>query len=380
MHFKPLRVILLLHICNKLRCVMGFYENYSCKIRINLSSLSKSVMDHDMAAFNVTKPANFINTVFSNYRDSALSSIELTTSNRRNELDRILPDSGDDNGYRTSAIDKLIEYERCTIIDKINSFKQLEPGSSVNNSKVYHINNVNMTFLTDDNSCSEDIFYGKDKASVYIKCVIEEYCRLPFIKREHIFKKDVYKAVNDCINENKMFTISQTIDGKTEKLYVYPYKILTDTLSTLSYLACYTKKENESDSKKVAASFNMARIGTPKILVKSSFEFTSKEIEFLENKISLVGVEYLLNKAPKENTFIRVKLTNNGIRKFHDSIDSRPHKIETESSDNIYAFRCSYDQIINYFFPFGRDAIILEPEDLKERFKRKYSNALKNYQ
>ena len=53
---------------------------------------------------------------------------------------------------------------------------------------------------------------------------------------------------------------------------------------------------------------------------------------------------------------------------------------EPESSGDIYVFRCSLLQAYNYFFPFGKEAEILEPQRLRDRFIKGYNNGATKYQ
>ena len=56
---------------------------------------------------------------------------------------------------------------------------------------------------------------------------------------------------------------------------------------------------------------------------------------------------------------------------------NRPKLIQ-ESGD-IFDFEASEEQIKRYFSYFLDDAEIIEPKSLREWFKKKFKNALKNY-
>lgn len=55
-------------------------------------------------------------------------------------------------------------------------------------SKLYHINKNNIKYL--EEYCEEGQFY--DSPGLYIRFIIEEYCALPFIERERIYRKSIY--------------------------------------------------------------------------------------------------------------------------------------------------------------------------------------------
>ena len=68
---------------------MGFVDkngypliNEEQKVRIALSDKAQITMLEDMDVFGITKTATFINTVFTNYREEAASSISLYLQQR----------------------------------------------------------------------------------------------------------------------------------------------------------------------------------------------------------------------------------------------------------------------------------------------------------
>ena len=71
------------------------------------------------------------------------------------------------------------------------------------------------------------------------------------------------------------------------------------------------------------------------------------------------------------NERVVVKLTERGQKSYKTKLYSRPAK-EPESSGDTYVFYCSPLQAYNYFFPFGKEAKIIEPTSLREKFKNSY--------
>ena len=63
--------------------------NEEQKVRITLSSKAQIIMNEDMDVFGISKAAAFINTVFSNFKTEARSSISLYLQQREIELDRL---------------------------------------------------------------------------------------------------------------------------------------------------------------------------------------------------------------------------------------------------------------------------------------------------
>ena len=102
------------------------------------------------------------------------------------------------------------------------------------------------------------------------------------------------------------------------------------------------------------------------------YEALEKERE-IRNAIREVGIQYLADTYNK----IVVEFTPHGENMYRSMLHLRPQY--TKKSGNIYEFCCSERQADNYFFKFGHNARILEPERLADAFRRKYENAAKKY-
>ena len=353
---------------------MGFvYEggvsaiNEEQKVRITLSPRAVITMHDDMSVFGITKAASFINTVFTNYRSDAESSICLRLEQRRMELEQLFRNTKMRSADVNTSIQLLLASEEKELIRKKNDRIAIK-GSGM----LYHINKENVEYLCEDSN--EEGFYDL-RPGLYLRAVLEEYCALPFIDRVRIFRKEVYDIVNQAIAQKKLLKIRAEINRVEHIFHVYPYKIVSDPLHSQSYLVCYTKKPEESDSQKIVASFSMTKMKTPAILFSKSFYLNKSEISYLEKQLTENSAAYLLGKPQK----IKVKLTPNGKRLYQFRLHSRPEKDEAASTDKVYVFDCSQYQAFNYFFGFGPDAEIISPKELRERFRSTYENALKNY-
>ena len=352
---------------------MGFIDengfpliNEEQKIRIALSDRAKLTMAEDMDVFGTPKAATFINLVFDNYKTEAKSSISLYLQQRELELDRLFTGTKLDAICQKIAIDQILTIEKQEIRSKIKDY-----NNSKGESKLYHINDNNITYLLED--CDEDQYYSRP--GLYLRSVIEEYCSLPFIKRERIYRKDIYETIERACQERKILKIKANYYGKDQLFYVYPYKIVPDAFHTQSYLVCYSRKPEEEDKSKIVASFSMARINTPTMLAKT-FHLNKQEIVNIDTQLSKYSPSYLIGKPEQ----IRVKLTKKGKQSYQSRLYSRPEKIESLSTDDIYVFDCTQQQIFNYFFSFGADAEIISPDCLRNRFKNSLTKALVQYQ
>ncbi len=335
------------------------------KLRLTLSLNARLKMAEDMDIFKVPKAATFINTVFDNFKFEAKSSISLYLQQREIELDRLFEGSDLDENSKSIAINRILDTEKEQLLARTKEYRSVK-----GDYKLYHINNKNYEYLTYDSD--EDRYYNRP--SLYVRAVIEEYCSLPFIERERIYKKDIYERVGKACAERKMLKIKVSYTGKDQLFYVYPYKIVSDPSHTQSYLACYSRRDGDSEKSTRIASFSMARLNTMNDLSKT-FHLSLAEKEKIEDQIARYSPAYLVG----EPEIVKIRLTKKGKQIYHSRIYARPERIEALSTEDVYAFDCTHQQIFNFFFSFGPEAEILSPENLRERFRSTLDEALRRY-
>ena len=156
-------------------------------------------MNEDMEVFGTSKAAAFINTVFNNYKSEAKSSISLYLQQREIELNRLFTGANLDSTNKQIAIKQLLTEEERDILAITEKYK-----TSKGESKLYHINDHNVEYLLND--CNEEQHY-KNRPGLYMRSVIEEYCSLPFIKRERIYRKDVYETIERACQEKRILKV-----------------------------------------------------------------------------------------------------------------------------------------------------------------------------
>lgn len=345
---------------------MGFDINEEHKIRITLSERAHAILLEDMDIFGINKLSTMINTIFFNYKYDAKASINLYREQRMLELNQLLSSTSISAANRDTVISVMYEKEYKNIKNQIKHYDSLK-----GDNKLYHINMENIDYLT--NECTEEEEYGY-RPGKYLRAVIEEYCELPFIKRERIIKKDIYDKIENACKNHNILKINIQHQDKSQLFYVYPYKIVSDPLSTRSYLVCYSKKAEDEDQSKVIASFSIARLTMPTVL-KGTFSLTKNQIATIEQALINNSAAYLIGKAEQ----IKVRLTSKGKKTYRAKLTSRPQKIDSLSNDDIYVFNCSHQQIYNYFFSFGSDAEIITPPELRQKFINAHTSALNQY-
>ena len=118
-------------------------------------------------------------------------------------------------------------------------------------------------------------------------------------------------------------------------------------------------------------------------LQRQSGNLTLEEKETLREKIALRGVQFLIG----EEKDIIVKMNDSGKEKYNRLRHLRPKYIEIKENDedndeyrHEYKFNCTEAQAEFYFLKFGKDAKIISPESLRDKFKKSYKEAFELYE
>ncbi len=347
---------------------MGFdFINDEHKVRIALSERALITLHNDMNQFDIAKPSTIINIIITNYCDSSKASVNNYLDNEKAAYEQKFCNINIDNKTRQLMIKQLLDIEKENLMNYIAEL-QKDKSSSI----LYSINSANCSYLL--NECNEQDIYN-NKPGQYLKCIIEEYASLPFIQRERIIKKDIYEIVKKAINENKLMLVKLAqSEDKYISLYVCPYKILPDTFHSQDYFACFTYGLDESPKQKKPSSFSMAKLKNIKLRNVNSF-ISDKDKKRIESAIEIRSVQFLLT----EPTTVRVRLTEEGKKMFKTRLYSRPIKDNMESTETDYVFKCNEYHAFWYFYPFGKEARILEPSSLIQKMKKSYEDAFKSY-
>ena len=335
---------------------MAFHSNTGeQKIRINLSKMAIETINYDMFVLKEERIGTFINYIFSTYYEFADASIGRALHEKKEEYLKILKLENDENN---DYLTLLLENYKENLIQKKEAY---EKGESI----TFRLNNKNFNYLTEGALCNEHLYYSS--ISEYVKSVIEEYTRLPYIKRELILFKDRFDTITEAIQKNHQLHI--TTQGQNCYL-VYPYSIQSDPFKVSHYLVCYYIKS----SQKFPCSFRIANIEQI-ASTRFSAKLTKDDKKELENLITTRGVQFIVSS---EDMPIKVRLTKRGEQLYHSNLYLRP-KYATKSSNGIYIFHCTQAQARYYFFKFGKEAEIIEPIELRQKFATNYAKAYKVY-
>lgn len=332
------------------------------KQHLNLSELAYEVILSDMFTFGEKKLSGFINTVFEHYCPMAEASIARTLNYLNGELSKLLSDVSVDERTKKRLINKLISQKKDVLIEKVESY-----GSG--KAFKFWLNKSNLEFLTEPKSeCDEDQFYSR--RGKYLKSVIEEYARLPYIERERVYFSPFVKEIQNAIRDEKQLRVVTDADT----IYsVYPYKILSDPLYITNYLVGYCTRYNYPDDEKRPCSFKISALKSVR-MEKSKSAFLKDSVwKQLTKTIASRGVQFMVGSEAE----IHVKLTKVGVYKYRRHTHLRPPLVRTEN--DVYVFQCTTAQAEYYFFKFGKDAKIILPIELRNKFMKMYEDAASEY-
>lgn len=352
------------------------------KQHLNLSTYAHEILEYDIFNFKLDNKSltksGFLNRIFKNFHNLAQATISKRLNNKEDEL-RSLFSSSEFKKFEESTTNKYIvkikELYAAELIEKSSSYENGVPFK-------FRINNENLETLR----ISNDSEYYDNRIGLYFKAVIEEYTRLPNYKREHYFYLDFVNTIFLAINNKKKLKITTVsrLKNKTNKevnrtLYLSPYKLIQDKTNSFNYLVGISQS---TDDKGVIINSSISSMRLSRI--KKINEMTSMSSVISKNDIDKINNDLIMKEAPYmlgELVDVNLKLTNKGVEFLNRQIYMRPSNFNIINKDeNLYLFKCTELQAINYFFKFGNNVEIIEPLYLREKFVNRYSSALKVYE
>ncbi len=258
---------------------------------------------------------------------------------------------------------------------------------SVKSDNEYYISDFRITFTKDLVSKIKEFDFalkGSLKKRRIINFILEQFTSLSFSEREMIYFYSHYENINKALETSTMLLITHS-DG--QEFEVKPYCLKIDDNSYSYYLVGYSRKRGSDDEFEIHP-IKLNRIRKCKLNYKE-FVLTSKNKSTAQKMLEKFGSAYIVSDLDEKNIKpIVVRLTEYGYKQlFLKFIThqrpipiSQPEQIVID--DNRYydlRFDCSEGQIHNYFFSFGEDAEIIEPEFLRNKFFEKFQAAVEHY-
>ena len=359
-----------------------FLEEKDKKQHLNLSEPAWLIVDQDIKNFYLNEKeetkSGFFNRILKNFYETSKASINIRCENKREELKKVFNAktfASFDGEMKETFIEKYLEVYKKELKDKALSYPK-------GHGEKFRINVENVQLLKDE--INEEEYYD-DTIGLYLKALYEEYCEKQNFEREQIFFKDIMDEISMAINESKKLklAIKEKYNPKTKSFYtrrylVSPYKIVQDDTKSYNYLIGLAEeiKEDGTTKEKKVSSLRISRIDKIKKM-SSMGGFISKENkDKIEDELIHKKAQFMVGDIID----VKVRFTRKGIESFKRQLYLRPQFYEkSKTEDCVYTFKCTEVQAINYFFKFARDVEVLEPQVLREKFIKRYSEALDNY-
>lgn len=351
---------------------MGFDEflkNETHRQHLNLSESAWDIIDSDMRMFQNTLRevtlSGFLNLIFLNYYEKSPANLSNAIHAYREDCRQAMTSSKAlhqiSNSDMNAILDALTENRICRLKDQLLRFPK-------GTGRKFRLNNEAFQLIRSIPDNSYDcLIYGRP--GKLLKALFETYCRLPFVEREKlVFSKRIDTI--EMATHMKALLKLETLDGQA--YHLIPYKILTDLSSNFNYVAGYSAAAGSHCY--VASSFRLSRMSNLRCVPGQKAELTPAQKKELETSISSKGVQFLL----RDFITAYVKLSNDGVRKYQTQLHLRPPYSQVHP-DQVYEFQATKEQLLYYFFKFGKDAFVVSPQSLQKELRQMYQDALDCY-
>lgn len=259
---------------------MAFYLSGQ-QVRLRLSRYAEEVIQNDMSSFQSFRINSFINAILENYHREAQASISLRLEEYEAYLESIIKNS-EHSKINKENMTLLLNAEQSRLETLANSYDR--PGKGCRNNPI-RLRNDFYGYLTDEYTGSRENEYNNYTLPKYLRTILEEYTRLPYIKREQIYYKDKINVIQDAINLQCQVHISISSGKEIKDYHVLPYKkIMEDPLSTASYLVGYAYPHIKDKASMKACSFRIATIKDARIEKSRSGYIHPNKVYLLEKK------------------------------------------------------------------------------------------------
>ena len=337
------------------------YINEDQKQHLNLSEEAWLILEQDRAAFGGETLAGFLNHILLNYCETAEASLFLTRKERIEEYCKKLSSLPEDT--RKQAAELLAEQDIAVIQTRVQAYKKGHGMKIRLNNELFSYLMGEISLNESGDKCQENRYYN-DHIGRYLKALLEEYARLPYLKREEVCFAPYFRTIKNCIKSGNKIKV-QVSSGN--EYVMRPYEVMTDAQSTYHYLVAWSDEKDHPFSYRVSL---LRRVRQTSQCGKLTAEKKKRIQQALQEK----DVPYISADIQE----IKVRLTPGGVNKYQSILHLRPqcHAIEDE---NIYVFHCPPHQAQNYFSRFGPDATVLVPQYLADWLRQFYLRALQNY-
>ena len=199
--------------------------------------------------------------------------------------------------------------------------------------------------------------------SQYLNDFFSSYLSISRKDREKILFQDTFLELNAAIQKNSIISFSST-SAPDLHFTVCPYFIAASKEEQCNYLLCTDHTSG------IPRSFRISRIHAL---------FTSSD-KFLPDESRKAELQEIAGRSPQsasKSVEAKVLFTDKGMQKFHLVTKNRPDVLRKDG--NTLYFHWPRLQLEAYFRRFGKEAVILEPDECRESMRFFYKKAWEAY-
>ena len=199
--------------------------------------------------------------------------------------------------------------------------------------------------------------------SQYLNDFFSSYLSISRKDREKILFQDTFLELNAAMQKNSIISFSSTSAPELH-FTVCPYFIAASKEEQCNYLLCTDYASG------IPRSFRISRIHAL---------FTSSD-KFLPDESRKAELQEIAGRSPQsasKSVEAKVLFTDKGMQKFHLVTKNRPDVLRKEG--NTLYFHWPKLQLESYFRRFGKEAVILSPEECRESMRLFYKKAWEAY-
>lgn len=330
---------------------MSWTINGEQRMRLQLSPLAMAVIEEDKLAFGVKSHSELLCRIFENHYVVSPASIGRTLTLREQELTALL--------QNPAAVRRMLDHEKQQLLCR-------RKYETVGGKQMIRLQNRTVATLL---ACEviEEAYYRHPVD--YLRAVVEDYCRLTAVERQRVYFAALFETMEAALHQNRLL---QVVTQREDAYLVEPCVLQTDKLSSNYYLAGYSRPEGADAQERKAASFRVTALKSVTLL-KAKMEDPHGLQRDMQERIVRQGIQFLLDDSCR----IRVRLTENGVKKYHRLTSLRP--VGKPIGDGVWEFDCTELQAQRYFLRMGADCEVLEPASLRERLAAELKAAAEKY-
>lgn len=326
------------------------------KIKIYLSYYVYFTLIHDMYSFEIFKPNGEINK--NDFLNVLIYNFYQNKSEKKERIKKALLNNAIPVNINKETKEKILK----GCIDVLDEIYNEDPYRYHECYFMFYPTKKTLDFF---NKLDEDEMRNKKDRSIYLRSILNEYASLPQYVRENIIKRYELATIRECIETNRTLIFKT---GNVERR-IAPWNILLSRFEKFEYLVGLDLNSKKRD----IFAIKVYKIWNP--VAGEKFEkFTKDELKELEEKTEY-GPEFITGKMIEA----KVKLTTVGAKIVEFFTDHRPYMERVSGKDLVLKVRCTMHNFVEYFKPFGKEAVVLDNEELKERMLGFYEDGVKAY-